>query len=135
MRDVSHCPECGSVLIRVPILVCAHCGEEKPLRCFTYRSRMGLHIAECVDLDILSQGESIEEAVGKLQEATFSYLDVAFSGESTKGLVLRKSPLSHRLHYQFHRAKCDLVAWFRGLHGKHFLPPTSGLKRQYLSHC
>lgn len=133
--NVRHCPECGAVLIAAPVLICAHCGKEMPLRCFTYRSASGLHIAECIDLDLLSQGETVEEAVGKLQDAMFTYLDVAFEGGSTKGLVLRKSPLSHRVRYHYHRRKCELLSLVRGLHGKHLVPANSEFKKYHLSHC
>ena len=135
VREVKHCPECGSPLIRLPILICAHCGEERPLRCYWYRSGSNSYIAECVDLDLLSQGDTLEAAIGKLQESMHGYLEVAFEGESTKGLVLRLSPLSHRLRYYYHKLKCWFSSRIRGLHGKHFLPATPELVKRYLSHC
>lgn len=103
VREVRHRPTCGGPTIKAPILQCAQCARLiPPLRCFGYEKRPGLFIAECVDLDLLTQGRTLEDAIGKLQEAMSGYLDVAFDGP-TAGLVLRPSPLAHRLRYQWHR--------------------------------
>src|SRR5713226_7603421 len=102
LREVQHCPQCGSPLIASPILTCAHCGKDVALRCFLYRRKPGF-IAECIDLDLLSQGNTPEEAIARLQEAMFSYLDVAFEGKCVLGLVPRPSPFSHRARYYWRR--------------------------------
>jgi predicted RNase H-like HicB family nuclease len=121
LREVRHCPECGSPLICAPVLECAHCGAQRKLRCFVYRDKKNGYIAECVDLDLLSQGKNKEQAIGKLQEAMWGYLEVAFAGGSTKGLVLRPSPLIHRIRYRLH---C-IANWFTFLlcreHKEHFV--------------
>ncbi len=135
LQEVKHCPQCGSPLIRVPALRCAHCGQEILLRCFTYSPAPGKYIAECIDLDLLSQGNALEEAIGKLQEAMVSYLQVAFDGESTKGLVLRPSPLSHRLRYYLYRLSGFLTTRFLRRHGNHLLLASSEIEHQRLSHC
>ena len=96
-------------MISAPVLVCGHCGAERTLRCFVYRADDHRFIAECVDLDILSEGESEEEAIGGLQEAMHGYLSVVFDGSSKEGLLLRKSPVSRRLRYYWYRLK-DAVA-------------------------
>ncbi len=135
-REVRSCPECGTIMIATPVLICTHCGERVPLRSFVYSPKPGRYIAECVDLDLLSQGTSLEEVIRRLQEAMFSYVQVAFDGGSTKGLILRPSPLSHRIRYHFHRLLARIKAVFRGKHRRHFLPESeSGVGRVYLSHC
>jgi predicted RNase H-like HicB family nuclease len=111
LREVRHCPTCGSVLIGTPVLVCGECGHERPLRCFYYQASDGRYVAECIDLDILSDGETPEQAIGGLQEAMHGFLRVAFDGGSKEGLLLRKSPLSHRLHYHW----CQWRDRLRGL--------------------
>ena len=135
LRQVSRCPDCGGPLIRVPVLACTRCGEKHSLRCFTYSPRRDQYVAECIDLDLLAQGGTLEEAIGKLQEAMFSYLEVAFTGESTKGLVLRPSPLSHRLRYYLHRLRCGFPPRLHSRRATHFLLPTPELEGQRLSHC
>ena len=95
-------------------------------------------MAECVDLDLLSRGDTREEAIGKLQEAMFGYLKTAFAeGQSTQGLVLRPSPWRHRLRYHLHRIRCALPGHARS-RNTHFVLPTNTLwegQRQILSHC
>lgn len=135
LREVRHCPQCGSPLIAVPVLTCAHCGEKLALRCFTYSPRPGQFIAECIDLDLLAQGDSLEEAIGKLQEAMFGYLQAAFDGQSTKGLVLRPSPFSHRLRYAYHALLCSISARLRRRHAKHLLANSPDVDNLRLCHC
>ena len=100
LREVSHCPGCGAPMIASPVLKYVDCDEIVYLRCFYYK-RGGGYAAECIDLDLTSLGATPEEAIGSLQEAMFGYLEVAFEG-NPKGLVMRRSPLSRRLHYHWH---------------------------------
>src|SRR5712692_6739262 len=130
LEEVVHCPSCGDPLIGVPVLRCAHCGAERPLRAFYYRAKEG-YIAECIDLDLLSQGKTPEEAIKRLQEAMHGYLQVAFSGESTKGLVLRLSPLSHRIRYYAYR----LFSRFSTKRHQHLMLPNDPLGKHKLCHC
>jgi hypothetical protein len=75
------------------------------LRCFAYRAGTRLYRAECIDLDIGTESESLEGAVHGLNDAIFGYLTVVLEGVRTNQQVptaiLRPSPLSHRLHYRF----------------------------------
>jgi hypothetical protein len=63
----------------------------------------------------MSLGATPEEAIGALQEAMFGYLDVAFEGD-LKGLVMRPSPLSRRLHYHWHLAVSRIKHLFEADH-------------------
>ncbi len=130
MAEVTHCPSCGDPLIGVPVLTCAHCGAERPLRAFYYKVKEG-YIAECIDLDLMSQGNTPEEAIKRLQEAMCGYLQVVFSGESTKGLVLRLSPLSHRLRYYAHK----LLSRFSSKRHQHLMLPNDPIRKNKLCHC
>ena len=134
-KEVFRCPGCGEPLIAVPILACADCGKARPLRAFAHKRRDGGFIAECVDLDLLSQGETVEEAIVRLQEAMAAHLEAAFSGPSTRGLVLRPSPWTHRLHYRWHCFLDRLSGIFSRRHRSHLLPYTEETARVRLSHC
>lgn len=103
--DVEHCDACGAPIIAEPHLICARCGGVIRLRCFVYPYGSDQYRAECVDLDIAAEGGTQEEAIAGLQDAMFGYLSVAFESEDRKGLLPRKSPLSHRLHYHLARIK------------------------------
>jgi predicted RNase H-like HicB family nuclease len=137
-RQVQKCPKCGRPVMRVPVLRCADCGQEHPLHCYVYKASSGKYIAECLDLDLMSQSDDLADAIGKLQEAMFSYLEVAFEG-STEGLVLRPAPWSHWLRYRLFRLKSKIRSGLRGTHKRHFLPPNSefgGTKiHQQFCHC
>ena len=74
------------------------------LRCFAYKVGTRLYRAECIDLDIADESETLEGAVRGLNDAIFGYLTVRLEGVKTNQQVpteiLRPSPLSHRLHYR-----------------------------------
>ena len=71
-----------------------------PLRAFHYRSGT-IYVAECIDLNLIAEGRTLEQAIACLQEAVAGYLTVAFEGD-INGLVPRPSPLVHRLRYHCH---------------------------------
>lgn len=107
LREVRRCGGCGSILFAVPVIVCGCCGKEMNIRCFTYKSR-SRYYAECLNFNLLSRGESVEEAVARLQETMYSYVKTAFQG-STKGLIPRRAPLSHWIRYYLH----TFAGWLR----------------------
>jgi len=131
VNEVRRCSFCGRPMISCPLLQCSHCGEIRSLRCFFYQAEPNLYVAECVDLDLISEGDSPEKAIRGLQEAMYGYLGVAFDGD-TQGLVLRPSPLGHRIRYHWHDLKDRLRRFFDG-ESKHFAPVISNSAP--FSHC
>jgi predicted RNase H-like HicB family nuclease len=115
-------------MIGSPVLTCADCGEEVTFRSYTY-VKDGKHYAECIDLNLISRGSTQEEAIGKLQEAMFGYVETALEGDP-KGLIMRPSPLSHRIRYLIH---CWLK---RSKHSGHKTPmmENATVERRF-SHC
>ena len=89
LDEVHRCTACGVPVvpvIKVPMLQCADCGTLYPLRAFHYKSR-AIYVAECIDLNLIAEGQTPEQSIGRLQEAMEGYLALAFEGD-TKGLVL-----------------------------------------------
>ena len=70
----------------------------KTFRCFTYKQKPGMFVAEGIDLNLIVRAKTMKKAVSSLGNAISGYLDVAIEGDS-RGLIPRPSPLSHRLHY------------------------------------
>jgi hypothetical protein len=78
------------------------CSLKLSLRCFAYRVRDRLFRAECIDLDIGTEAESLEGAVRGLGNAIYGYLMIVLEDVKTNEdlhAVLRPSPLTHRLRY------------------------------------
>jgi hypothetical protein len=77
------------------------------LRCFARQIGSALYIAECIDLDICAEAETMERAISGLRDAMIGYLLVAFDGQATDAAtsVLRPSPLGHRIRYYFEYLK------------------------------
>ena len=74
------------------------------LRCFVRAGgRPRLFIAECIDLDLMVEAPTSDEAVASLYDAITGYLEVVFDGPhpDLTGLIPRPSPLSHRLRYHW----------------------------------
>ena len=119
IQAVGHCARCGEPIVNLPVLRCSHCDAIRPLRSWCYSPEPGRYLAECVDLDILAEGGTAEEAIAGLQSAVYGYLQVAFTGD-IHGLVLRKSPLNNRARYWAHRLWCFARSRFTGRH-RHYV--------------
>ena len=105
-QPVHHCPGCEALIIQVPALQCADCGTVHPLRAFYYKSG-STYVAECLDLSLISEGPTPENAIQRLQAAMSGYLTVAFEGDA-HGLVLRPAPASRWIRYYWHSLKRKL---------------------------
>ena len=110
LRTVHRCPSCGDYLFGTPVLQCKH-GHILPIRCYWYK-KSGSFYAECLDLDLITRGGTPEEAIGRLQEDMWWYVDTVLSGGSSEGLIPRKASFwnwvryyafqfVHRLRYLF----------------------------------
>lgn len=108
LRQVYRCPQCNAYLIGVPLIEREH-GHVLPIRCFTYR-KDGRFYAECLDLNLITRGESEEEAIGRLQEEMFAYVHAVLDGGPTKGLLPRRAPLWSWIHYYLYLLK-DRLVW------------------------
>jgi hypothetical protein len=73
------------------------------LRCFVYRVRDNCYLAECIDLDISVEAPTPAKAKKGLYNAILGYLHVtcaaATDEQDIRQLILRPSPLTHRLRY------------------------------------
>jgi len=69
-------------------------------RCHCYSRTPGKWIGECVDLDIIVEAKTPEQAQRELNNAVFGYLKVVFASDDIEGLIPRPSPLSHRILYR-----------------------------------
>lgn len=132
LREVQRCEQCGAYLIATPLLECLHCGDLLPLRCFSYRKGR-YYYAECVDLDLISRGDSDEEAIGRLQEQMFGYVQTVIDGGSAKGLIPRRAPLTSWIRYYCQTAVARIVSLFLRRHSTTIHPHYPGVTR--LTHC
>jgi len=109
LRKVYRCDRCGGFMIGVPPIHCKD-GHLLPIRCFTYR-KGGLFYAECLDLNLLTRGDSEEEAIGRLQEEMFAYVHTVLDGGSTEGLIPRKAPFLSWAKYYTYLLMDRLLGW------------------------
>jgi hypothetical protein len=115
-REVRHCDKCGQPIITAPALQCAECGSVTSLRCFVRRAS-DRYVAECIDLDITAEAATIEGAIAGLQDAMDGYLGIVLD-TNTSGVVLRPSPVTHRIRYYVEFAKDLVSSLFSRPHGR-----------------
>ncbi|HEX3986315.1 MAG TPA: hypothetical protein VHX13_06855, partial [Acidobacteriaceae bacterium] len=74
--DANHCAECGALLLP----------DGKPaleLRCFVRPIGKSRYLAECIDLDLGAEADTLERAMGGLKDAIVGYLMVVLEGVQT----------------------------------------------------
>ena len=72
--------------------------DELVLRCYAYEHHGGYR-AECIDLDIMVERESLSGTVEALNDAVASYVEAVNERGWTDELIPRPSPLARRLRY------------------------------------
>jgi hypothetical protein len=111
-------PDCGGPML--PTALQHESGSEIPLRCFVRQAGANLYIAECIDLDISAESESLEGAVNGLRDAIIGYLMVVLDGVETNqeapAAIRRPAPLSHRIRYHWEHFKYQIGALLGGYH-------------------
>ena len=111
IREVKRCPGWGNLVFVTPLLTCSHCDQRMPIRCFYYRSGSKFY-AQCLDLNLISRGETAEEAVGRLQEAMFGYVYAVMEGGTSKGLLPRPAPPLSWLRFYLHEMASQVKWWW-----------------------
>ena len=102
-----------------------NCLSADTLRCFVRRDSSGCYVAECIDLDICAEAETVVAAISGLQDAMKGYLLVVLDNPATNQAVsveaaslLRPSPLSHRIRYYFEYLKYRVAELIFRTHGR-----------------
>jgi predicted RNase H-like HicB family nuclease len=99
IQTVYICPCCGSPTIMVPRLMCKRCMKDIEIKAFVYK-RGGVFYGECLTLNLVSRGDTQEEAIRRLQIAMFSYVHTVLSSEqSCEGLIPRSAPFISWVRY------------------------------------
>jgi predicted RNase H-like HicB family nuclease len=102
IETVRECPCCGAPIILVPGLVCSHCKKEIEVKAFVYERR-GVYYGECVTLNLVSRGDTQDEAIRRLQVAMFTYVQTVLSVDAPPvGLIPRRAPLTSWMRYYKH---------------------------------
>jgi len=131
VHEARTCKRCGSPMFLKPLIQCKDCGDVLPLRCFSYKQGSGFY-AECIDLNLLSRGNTREEAIIRLQEQMFSYVATVFDGSSPEGLVPRRAPLLSFARYYLSVAGDRLL---RRRHPHHLDGELQTPGTKIFSHC
>ncbi|MBB3321337.1 MULTISPECIES: DUF1902 domain-containing protein [unclassified Atlantibacter] len=72
---------------------------KKTLRCMAYQEG-GVFVAACLDLSLAAQGDTMQDAMAKLEEQIKDYLSEAYAEPAfTEHLLKRKAPASMWFKY------------------------------------
>jgi predicted RNase H-like HicB family nuclease len=72
--------------------------KEHKLRCYGYKKN-GKYYAACVDLTLIDDGNTMEEAKISLEENILGYLECIAKNGIAKELFPRRAPFSRFIHY------------------------------------
>jgi len=116
--EVRYCPNCGEPMIGAPVIQCRDCGAKHRVRCYVRQVNAQCFLAECIDLDISSEGSTREAAIAGLQDAMIGYMQVVCESAepNTQVTVLRPSPFSHRIRYYIENLKDRMAVRVAGHH-------------------
>jgi hypothetical protein len=135
--SVEHCGKCGRPMLAVPMVPGVEDDSILRLRCFVRRGAGGCYIAECIDLDICAEADTLEKAMAGLQDAMLGYLLVVFDGleANETAAILRPSPLSHRIRYYLDCLRYKIILWILGHKQKRIKFYTRTPPELMRSHC
>lgn len=77
--------------------------ENLVLRCYAYRTPRNTWIAKCIDLDLVTEEDSLPVAKKSLEEAIEGYIETVLDTEDKESiprLLQRKAPLVDRMKYE-----------------------------------
>lgn len=78
--------------------------EDLILRCYGYKTYQGIWVTKCIDLALVAEDETLHGAKKSLEDAIAGYIETILDTDnkaSIAELLVRKSPLSDRLHYHY----------------------------------
>ena len=78
------------------------------VRCYAYRTPRNTWIAKCIDLDLVTEEDSFQEAKESLTEAIDGYIEAVLDTndkESIPRLLQRKAPAVERIKYEILRSR------------------------------
>ena len=94
---------------------CPNCDEEHDFYVFRAYARRSLRdkrvVAECVDLNITVEADTLAEARRSLEAAVDGYLQIAFDRDDPSDLVPRYSPATNRMKYHCWIAAHDVLGF------------------------
>ena len=66
---------------------------DNTFRCYVYKESEGHYIADCLDLTLMGEGTTMDEAVADLREAALGYLEAVHDLGWEEDLIPRRAPL------------------------------------------
>ncbi len=66
--------------------------DDNTFRCYVYRESEGHYIADCLDLTLMGEGTTMDEAVADLREAALGYLEAVHDLGWEEDLIPRRAP-------------------------------------------
>jgi hypothetical protein len=79
------------------------------LRCFGYKTRRNTWVAKCIDLDLVTEEDTLEASKESLRDAIVSYMEVVLNTEdkdSIADLLRRTAPLADHIQYHLIKFLC-----------------------------
>ncbi len=81
-------------------------------RCYVYKKSEDRYLADCLDLTLMGEGATMDEAIADLREVILGYLEAVKAKGWEKDLVPRRAPLYRWIRFYKHLVRHILKAIF-----------------------
>jgi len=85
---------------------------DSTFRCYVYKEAEGHYIADCLDLTLMGEGKTMDDAIAELREAVLGYLEAVYAKGWEEDLIPRRAPLYRWVEFYKHLASYILKAMF-----------------------
>jgi len=86
--------------------------DDDTFRCYVYKESEGHYIADCLDLTLMGEGTTMDEAIAELREAVLGYLEAVYAKGWEEDLIPRRAPLYRWVEFYKRLAVHTLKAIF-----------------------
>ena len=85
---------------------------DSTFRCYVYKEAEGHYVADCLDLTLMGEGKTMDDAIAELREAVLGYLEAVYAKGWEEDLIPRHAPLYRWVEFYKHLASYILKAMF-----------------------
>ena len=85
---------------------------ERQFRCYVYKAAPKQYLADCLDLTLMGEGETPQQAMADLHEIILGYLETVYASGEQDAFIPRRAPLYRWFRFYKHLILNSLRAIF-----------------------
>ena len=103
-------------------------------RCYVYKAAPERYLADCLDLTLMGEGATPQQAMADLEETILGYLEAVYASGEKDAFIPRRAPLYRWLRFYKHLLLNSLRALF-ALHFDGFIAYEQRATREALAYA